>query len=79
MIFLLDADSVIKPGDPRFLGAWWLGYVIFGSLLILTSIPLFTFPSKLRQGISKPEDCVPVGKRQPSKITIRGKLQSEVS
>ena len=75
MIFLLGADSVIKPGDLRFLGAWWLGYVIFGSLLILTSIPLFTFPSKLNQTTSKPEDHVSVKKSQSSKMTFRGGLR----
>ena len=74
MIFFLGTGSVIKPGDPRFLGAWWLGYVIFGGLLILTSVPLFTFPSKLYKKTSKPEDQVAVEKSPSLKITIRGEF-----
>ncbi|XP_002026513.2 solute carrier organic anion transporter family member 3A1 [Drosophila persimilis] len=34
--------------DPRWIGAWWLGPVAIGSLMLLTSIAMFSFPKQLR-------------------------------
>lgn len=34
--------------DPRWIGAWWLGPVIIGSLMLLSSIAMFSFPKQLR-------------------------------
>ncbi|XP_033117426.1 solute carrier organic anion transporter family member 2A1-like [Anneissia japonica] len=33
--------------DPRWIGAWWLGYLIIGTVIIILSIPLFLFPKKM--------------------------------
>lgn len=37
----------ITPRDSRWIGAWWLGYVMVGSLLVLTSVALSGFPRQL--------------------------------
>lgn len=43
-----DPSYVITdPKDPRFLGAWWLGLIIIGIFIILSSLPLFFFPRQL--------------------------------
>ncbi|XP_067645315.1 solute carrier organic anion transporter family member 74D isoform X2 [Eurosta solidaginis] len=39
--------------DPRWIGAWWLGPVGIGSLMMLSSIAMFSFPKQLR-GKRKP-------------------------
>ena len=39
--------STLSPGDPRFVGAWWLGFIVIGLGLLLLSIPLFCFPAKM--------------------------------
>ncbi|KAL4218355.1 hypothetical protein ACF0H5_023092 [Mactra antiquata] len=38
----------ITPSDPRWVGAWWLGFIIFGSSAIIFSVPLMCFPKKLK-------------------------------
>ncbi|KAL1123562.1 hypothetical protein AAG570_002639 [Ranatra chinensis] len=43
----LYADVQIKPTDPRWVGAWWLGLVLISSLLMLTSVAMFSFPKRL--------------------------------
>lgn len=37
----------MSPRDPRWVGAWWLGFVLFGALSIIVAIPLFFFPRTL--------------------------------
>ncbi|XP_059154811.1 solute carrier organic anion transporter family member 2A1-like [Physella acuta] len=46
-------DTQLTPTHPRWIGAWWLGYVTFGCLALAVSIPLFCFPRKLPQKVSK--------------------------
>lgn len=35
--------------DPRFVGAWWMGFMIIGTMIFLSSLPLFLFPKSLRE------------------------------
>lgn len=48
--------------DPRWIGAWWLGPVVIGSLMMLASIAMFSFPKQLR------------GRRQPDAATEKSAL-----
>ncbi|XP_059154803.1 solute carrier organic anion transporter family member 2A1-like [Physella acuta] len=46
-------DTQLTPTHPRWIGAWWLGYLTFGCLALMVSVPLFCFPRKLPQKVSK--------------------------
>ncbi|OCT93402.1 solute carrier organic anion transporter family member 2B1 isoform X2 [Xenopus laevis] len=48
----LSADEIIlTPKDPRWIGAWWLGYLVAGSVVAIASIPYFIFPREMtKQG-----------------------------
>ncbi|XP_067138869.1 solute carrier organic anion transporter family member 3A1 [Centruroides vittatus] len=39
----------IYPGHPRWVGAWWAGFVIYGLLLMLVAVPFFAFPKILKR------------------------------
>lgn len=46
--YLTDPEyNKITMYDPRFLGAWWLGFLILGVLEIMFAIPIFFFPRYL--------------------------------
>ncbi|XP_053382888.1 solute carrier organic anion transporter family member 2A1-like [Mercenaria mercenaria] len=38
----------ITPSDPRWIGAWWLGFLVFGACALFFSIPIMCFPRKLK-------------------------------
>ncbi|CAG2109758.1 unnamed protein product, partial [Medioppia subpectinata] len=44
-------DPLYNPGiprtDPRFIGAWWLGFIIIGTMLVIASLPMLLFPKQL--------------------------------
>ncbi|XP_078583788.1 putative solute carrier organic anion transporter family member 1B7 [Branchiostoma floridae x Branchiostoma japonicum] len=45
------ADSTrvgIDYEDPRWIGAWWLGFVPIGLAFLLTAVPMMCFPRKMR-------------------------------
>lgn len=34
--------------DPRWIGAWWLGFPVFSIVLIVAAIPMFFYPKMMR-------------------------------
>ncbi|KAG1688583.1 Solute carrier organic anion transporter family member 3A1 [Nymphon striatum] len=47
ILFFEASPMDIYPGHPRWIGAWWGGFLICGFLLLLVSIPFFSFPKSL--------------------------------
>ncbi|XP_072509655.1 solute carrier organic anion transporter family member 1B1-like isoform X1 [Notamacropus eugenii] len=46
----VDLSTItIKPTDSRWVGAWWLGFLIAGMLSIASGIPFFFFPKNLKK------------------------------
>ncbi|KAK3088850.1 hypothetical protein FSP39_024570 [Pinctada imbricata] len=39
-------DTSITPRDPRWIGAWWIGFLMFGILAIISSIPICLYPKR---------------------------------
>ncbi|KAF4022728.1 hypothetical protein G4228_014709 [Cervus hanglu yarkandensis] len=44
--FYID-DITITPKDPQWVGAWWLGYLIAGSITLLAAVPFWCLPRTL--------------------------------
>ena len=45
----IKATVSAQPGDPNWIGAWWLTYATFGVLMILVSVPIALFPKRVRR------------------------------
>ncbi|XP_020278196.1 solute carrier organic anion transporter family member 3A1 isoform X1 [Pseudomyrmex gracilis] len=50
----LSRNPQITPTDPRWVGAWWLGLVLISAMLMLVSIGMFAFPTRLPKSRTPP-------------------------
>lgn len=44
----MTGTSPLKPGDPRWIGAWWFGYIFIGLGILISTLPMLFFPKKIR-------------------------------
>ncbi|XP_041650459.1 solute carrier organic anion transporter family member 1C1-like isoform X1 [Cheilinus undulatus] len=57
----VDMETVtITPGDARWVGAWWLGYLIAGTITLMSAIPFWFLPKSLPMPVEKHDtSCTP--------------------
>ncbi|KAG7251041.1 hypothetical protein CRUP_019235, partial [Coryphaenoides rupestris] len=46
-IFIDSSKLGISPEDPRWIGAWWAGFLLCGALLFFSALLMFGFPQSL--------------------------------
>jgi len=51
-------EVTIKEGDPNWIGAWWLGFPVIGTCIVIFAAPLLLFPERL------PKDYTDASKRK---------------
>jgi len=54
LLICIPLDPGIDQRDPRWVGAWWLGFVICGVCISIWGLTLFMFPPKVT-GADSPE------------------------
>lgn len=52
---------LIKPGDPRWLGAWWLGWLILAVLAFIVAFVIALFPKELPSAKARRENLEKLG------------------
>lgn len=46
-MFQITHCFFLDPGDSRWVGMWWGGFLLCGLLLVIVAIPFFSFPKVL--------------------------------
>ncbi|XP_015271236.1 PREDICTED: solute carrier organic anion transporter family member 2B1-like, partial [Gekko japonicus] len=68
----VDADKIplaevqLTPTDPRWVGAWWLGFIFASALAAVSAIPYFFFPRELQKEKEDPRKAI----AEPSKSNL---------
>ncbi|KAH8021912.1 hypothetical protein HPB51_018761 [Rhipicephalus microplus] len=57
----LTQTTSLKPGDPRWIGAWWFGYIFIALGILMGTILMFLFPNKMHSGSETNKEQVGVG------------------
>ncbi|XP_063220552.1 solute carrier organic anion transporter family member 1C1-like [Bacillus rossius redtenbacheri] len=58
---------VIQREDPRWIGAWWMGWMVLGSVKLLMALLVAFFPRELPRREKRPEDADGLGEEQALK------------
>lgn len=61
----IHCTSISDAGDSRWVGMWWGGFLLGGLMLILVSIPFFSFPKVL----TREKEKMKMIERQPTGTT----------
>lgn len=73
-------DPGITNRHPSWIGAWWLGFVVWGSAMALMSLPMSLFPKNIRRpAFSADKPAGPGGKKseKPAPTSLVEKLKDD--
>ena len=54
--FVLVNPGIKDRTDPRWVGAWWVGFMVLGTAIIMAALPLFFFPPQLKKELRQKPD-----------------------
>lgn len=66
----------MKASDPRWIGAWWLGFVVFGILIFIASFVVLGFPQELPGARRTREEHIEKGNIMRSKSSDKPTLKN---
>ncbi|XP_033727073.1 solute carrier organic anion transporter family member 5A1-like [Pecten maximus] len=78
-LYVTLEDVGITPNDPRFIGAWWLGFLVFGLCSLLVAIPIIMFPRRFKWNQKKIEEYRTDMPKEKPLLTTRAKVKDRVS
>ncbi|XP_060066145.1 solute carrier organic anion transporter family member 2B1-like [Ylistrum balloti] len=78
-IYVTLEDVEMTPKDPRFIGAWWLGFLVFGLGSLLVAIPVVMFPRRFKWNQKKIEEYRMDMPKEKPLLTTRAKVKDRVS
>ncbi|XP_021371445.1 solute carrier organic anion transporter family member 2A1-like isoform X1 [Mizuhopecten yessoensis] len=73
-IYVTLEDVDISPRDPRWIGAWWIGFMMFGGAAVIFALPMAFFPRHLK----KPKAIIVKGKTTKD-MKIMGKIKERLT
>jgi len=50
-------STTFLPGDPRWIGCWWLGYLLVAVGILVMSVPLWFFPASMTDRRRRQSHC----------------------
>ncbi|KAI1893580.1 hypothetical protein AGOR_G00125190 [Albula goreensis] len=79
--FYVDIDKIpydeieLQRDDPRWVGAWWLGFLLAATFLALTSLPYFFFPKEMPKEESPERSIEPEPEKLREETNKSGPLE----
>jgi len=70
-IVICALDHGLTPEDPRWISAWWLGFIVFGGGACLVAVPVFRSPRSLSRKSNVYANAAAV-KNPPDSVSIKG-------
>lgn len=68
------AATSLTPEHPDWVGAWWLGFLVFGLLAAVVPLPLLAFPRRLSSGPPRHENSKESGRHLTGHRVLQGAL-----
>ncbi|XP_069123732.1 solute carrier organic anion transporter family member 2B1-like [Argopecten irradians] len=78
-IYVTLEDVEITPKDPRFIGAWWLGFLVFGLCSLLVAFPIVFFPRRFKWNQKKIAEYRAEMPYEKLLLTTSAKIKDRVS
>lgn len=65
---------IINDKDPRWLGAWWMGWLIVGTMLLISGVIIIMFPRELPRTVAR---RMVEEERKKQRLSVKDKNKSE--